>query len=370
MFTIGRQLEVTGGRPTGFDYLRISLAIAITAWHTLLISYGLDGVIWGWTGSLRPVTYILVPSFFALSGFLVAGSLLRNDIVSFLTLRALRIVPALFCEIIISAFIIGPLFTELPLHVYFASPQLWVYLQNIIGLVHFDLPGVFTHDNVSFVNRQLWTIPYEFECYVAISVLAVCGIVRRTWLFVWFFALATVAIFLILAVRSHFPPLASLPSAKLCILSFLAGVLLFLARDRIPYNRTLCLVALVTSWITLDYTESGYFSALPLAYLTVWLGLQNPRKPAVMAADYSYGVYLYGFPLQQVAYELGFRSWYANLLAGLALAFAAAYLSWTLVESRVLNRRKQILALVNNTRQTLSRATGFRRLARAPGADA
>ena len=359
--SIATEFKRTGGRPTGFDYLRIVLAVAITAWHTLLICYGNEGIRWSWAGPLRPVSFFLVPSFFALSGFLVAGSLLRNDILSFLTLRALRILPALFCEVVISAFLVGVVFTTLPLQSYFASRDLWVYLLNIVGIIHFNLPGVFDNNMVTFVNRQLWTIPRELECYIALSVLGICGIVRRLNWFVLVFWLATAAVFAQTLLTANAAP-SILPSGKLCVLTFLAGVLLFLAQERIPFNRWLCLLAMIGTWLTLVHPLTNPLAALPIAYLTIWLGLQNPYKPTKLEADYSYGIYLYSFPLQQVAFQLGCRAWYTNLLVGLSLAFVAAYLSWTFVERKVLARRKSVLAMTGHLQQIACRAPGLRNL--------
>src|ERR1700712_2196271 len=115
MGTLGIQLTKTGGRPAGFDYIRLGLSVAVILFHSFTVSYGVsgEGVLWNWP--LGPLSFSIVPAFFALSGFLVAGSLQRNDLASFLTLRAIRIFPALFVEVVLSALILGPLFTTLPL---------------------------------------------------------------------------------------------------------------------------------------------------------------------------------------------------------------------------------------------------------------
>jgi peptidoglycan/LPS O-acetylase OafA/YrhL len=97
----------------------------------------------------------------------------------FLGLRAIRIFPALFVEVILSALILGPLVTTLPPQLYFSDPLFFNYLLNAIGDVHFLLPGVFA-DNPwpRVVNGQLWTIPYELYCYCAISIIALIGLKR------------------------------------------------------------------------------------------------------------------------------------------------------------------------------------------------
>jgi peptidoglycan/LPS O-acetylase OafA/YrhL len=84
-------------------------------------------------------------------------------------------------------------------------------------------------------------------------------------------------------------------------------------------------------------------ASLPIAYITVFLGVQNPRKLILSAgADYSYGIYLYGFPIQQLLVHLypGLRIWYINLLGTMILATMCAFFSWTFVEAGFLKRRK------------------------------
>ena len=84
------QLKLTQGRPSGFDYLRIILSVSVVAWHTILVLHGQPAERPYWTGLTRPFPFFILPSFFALSGFLVAGSLDRNDLPAFLTLRKIE----------------------------------------------------------------------------------------------------------------------------------------------------------------------------------------------------------------------------------------------------------------------------------------
>ncbi len=89
-------MRETGGRTSGFDYLRFGLATSIILWHGILISYGAEVELGYWRGPIGVAYHFVLPVFFALSGFLVAGSLDRcPTLVSFFGLRVLRIVPAL-----------------------------------------------------------------------------------------------------------------------------------------------------------------------------------------------------------------------------------------------------------------------------------
>ena len=189
MRSLQTQLDLSRHHPTGFDYLRLILAISVIVWHSVLVCYGPVAEFYFWTGPVRPLIYFILPSFFALSGFLIAGSLERNKIPEFLTLRIMRIFPALAAEVTISALIIGPLLTIDSWGEYFSSQRFLAYFLNIIGYIHYQLPGVF--DGIPtphFVNAQLWTIPFELACYTAIVGLALLGIARRPiWLFLIIF---------------------------------------------------------------------------------------------------------------------------------------------------------------------------------------
>ena len=359
MRTLQTQLEAVQNRPTGFDYLRLTLAISVIVWHSVLICYGPSAEIYFWTGPPRPLIGFLLPAFFALSGFLVAGSLERNKIPEFLSLRIMRIFPALAVEVFISALIIGPLLTTAPWRNYFSSYEFYNYFLNMIGDIHYFLPGVFNNNPTpDYVNAQLWTIPFELYCYLILTVLALIGIARTIiWLFVLTFGSVLVMTALPQFGLIDLPPYG--PLSLSLILSFLFGVSLYAMRGHVAFSRPLFLISVSAYWVFSMNQNFVYLSALPLAYVTIFLGLQNPPKTLfIRGADYSYGVYLYGFPLQQTISCLfpSLRIWYVNAIGGVALALVAAYLSWTLVESRVLSRRKAIVSFVSVRAERLRRA--------------
>src|ERR1700761_7226647 len=126
----------------------------------------------------------LLPMFFALSGFLVAGGHERsNTLITFFGLRIFRIMPALTVEVLLSALILGPLLTTVTRTDYFVNPEFWSYFLNVIGGIHYYLSGVFLANPVTVVNGQLWTVRWELVCYIVLAVLAIAGIFqRRHWL--------------------------------------------------------------------------------------------------------------------------------------------------------------------------------------------
>jgi peptidoglycan/LPS O-acetylase OafA/YrhL len=349
IYTLQSQLILVRNRPTGFDYLRLTLALSIIVWHSVTICYGPLAEGYFWTGPPRPIIYLLLPSFFALSGFLVAGSLERNTVLDFLTLRITRIFPALAVEVLISALVIGPLLTKVTWRSYFFSDEFRSYFLNLFGNIHYFLPGVFI-DNPTprYVNAQLWTVPIELYCYVFLTASALFGILKiKNGLLVGIMSAVMILTFSAQLKILPTPPFS--PDVGFLTLSFLFGVSLYIMRREITYSWFLFSISTAMYLFLCMNKNLIYLSALPLTYSIIFLGLQNPPKtPFIRGADYSYGVYLYGFPLQQTVCYLfpSHRFWYVNAASGVALALVCAYLSWTFVESRVISHRMSCVSFV------------------------
>lgn len=339
--SLADRLTETRYRPSGFDYMRVVLALGVITWHSWLTSYGEHHHFDLGQNLMAPIALLIVPMFFALSGFLVAGSFERcKTLISFLGLRVFRIIPALAVEVLLSALILGPLLTDLPLKAYFADPAFHVYFLNILGDIHYYLPGVFTNNPVHLVNGQLWTVPYELACYIALTVLSIAGIAkRRHWL------LAVMALLYVgQAANWVLRPNPNFHGAggSTLVMAFIAGLLVYAYRDRLPWSPRLFVPAAILSVLLIKLPDGMRFAALPIAYATIYLGLLNPRRNRiVLSGDYSYGLYLYGFPIQQAvaAIDPSLRHWYLNLLIAVPAAILVATGSWWLVEKPVLSRR-------------------------------
>ena len=338
---------MAAGRTTGFDYLRLGLAIAVLCVHSLDVSYGLGFANDFENGPIRPLIALILPMFFALSGFLVAGSLERcRSLISFVGLRGIRLAPALAFETVLAALILGPLLTRLPLAAYFSDSLLARYFLNIVGDIQYLLPGLFESNPwARTVNAQLWTLPYELICYVSLATLALFGVHRRRQAFALVVVAANIALvahYVIDASSAGWNTLPVAPGPAL-VLAFLYGITLYLYRDKVPNSAWLGVAAGALALASLIHPASDYLAPLPAAYLTVWLGLMRPR-PSVFTrhGDYSYGIFLFGFPIQQAMTQLmspPFREWYWNIAAALPLTILFAVISWHAVEKPALALR-------------------------------
>lgn len=366
MQTLGSALDDQKGFGQGFDFLRIFLATGIIAWHSASLSGHVEiaraSAFWF-------SEYMLVPMFFALSGFLVAGSSVRLSAKNFLLNRAARIMPALVADIVFAALLIGPLVTTLPASRYFTDATFFSYFLNITGWIHYSLPGVFQSNPSPEVNGALWTVPFEIACYAILIGLMISGAIKRPRLVPLFtYAVLIVGIPLRLMtshlVSDHASFLEKLAMdlflfrGSLLWPSFLIGIVLYQLRYYVPFSKTVaislvCLASLVSAFgdpAILLSNPAIHAIILPLlGYLTVMVGLSPmPRLPGFGTGDYSYGLYLYHVPFLQLLIHYfpeawaGDR-WWTLFFAGFPLALTAAVISWHFFEYPTLKFRNSFV---------------------------
>lgn len=350
--TLGARLEACRGIGPGFDHLRVGLALSILTWHAFSISYGQN-----YAASLPrfPVPVLLgalLPMFFGLSGFLVMGSALRTgELKTFITFRLLRILPALATEVTLSALVLGPLLTALPLRQYFESPMLLAYFGSLIGRVRFSLPGLFlTNPAPELVNFALWTVGPEILCYVLMALFMLTGVYRRRAAMTGV-ALAYLLVALVAGWLFPARAMGEVLPGKLLIWGFLSGNLLFLYRDRLPFSGALAAASFASAVAVLfmgqrEASDLLACLSVPLfVYAVAVVGLSRlPPLPFFRRGDYSYGIYIFGFPIQQaIAYFLPqHREWWVNLAIALPVTLAFAVASWHLIEKPALSLRKRL----------------------------
>jgi peptidoglycan/LPS O-acetylase OafA/YrhL len=338
------------GRTTGFDYLRLGLATAVLCSHSIDVSYGLAFAIAAENGPTRPLIALILPMFFALSGFLVAGSLERcRTLVSFMGLRVLRLAPALAVETVIAALLLGPILTSLPLADYFSDPQLPSYFLNVVGDIQYRLPGLFSGNPwADTVNAQLWTLPFELGCYLSLFGLALCGLHKRRILFAGIVAALNIAMAVQYAAGGELNP-NPVVEGQMLVVCFLWGIVLYLYRNAVAHSARLGAIAALASIALLVHPATDYLVPVFAAYLTAYLGLMRPKAAwLVSSGDYSYGVFLFGFPVQQAVAQLlgpGGQNWLTNIALSLPVTLMLAILSWHLVEKPALRLRTPLKRL-------------------------
>ncbi len=319
----------------GFGAMRHLLALGIVIVHGFILATGHHAAM---PALARLLADPILPAFFAISGYLVAGSLARvASVPEFLALRLLRIMPALVIVVMATVLLLGPLLTTLPVKQYFSRPEIPLYLYNILGQLYFQLPGLFeSNPRAGVVNGSLWTIPLEATCYGLLAVLVLVGRQRLLTLL-----LAALALLLVFPNMPFLGLLVTWLPGKWLVLAFVCGALLFRLRAHVPLHPLAGLTALVLAMLVMRHSTA---LAMPLlAYGVVWLSLH--RVPAGLTRiDYSYGFYLTAYPLQQTFISLAPQApWWGNLLFAVPAGLTAAALLWHGVENPILSRKHEIV---------------------------
>lgn len=342
-----------GSGSNNFDLLRLGAAALVFLSHGFLVNGIADPVI-ALTGD-ETLGDMGVTAFFGISGFLVARSWCRDPrLVRFLTKRALRIVPGLWAVVVLSALVVGPLFTVQPLGSYFASGETWSYIAGN-GAFHTSLflPGVFRGNPHDGVNGSLWTLPLELEAYLAVALLGLAGAFRRAG------AVAAAAIALIVLDLPFGPGGHALVTAggssSLAedtvnrLAAFFVAALIYVLRDR-EIVTTCGLAVAAAAWLASIGTSFEYvIGAMAIPYAVIFAAYRTPARLGRLVArgDVSYGVYLWGWPVQQVVRAVGGPGLgVAGTLAVAApLTYLVAFASWRVVEAPALRLKDRRVRL-------------------------
>lgn len=284
-----------------------------------------------------------VACFFVLSGALVTSSWDRSrDALRFLRQRFLRIMPGYWGCLVLTALVLGPVAWGVEGHGslsdYFkSSPTPAGFIGKNAALLQgqSDLARLFAHNHQPFsVNGSLWTLKWEFLCYLGVLGLGMTGLMMR---FRWLTGLiAAVALINVVA----WPPgsifgLYYLSERDVLLpIWFFTGATFYLFRSYIPRSAVLGVACWMLLWVGGRAVGWAIVSALFLPYAIFWLGSLPLARGFGERVDLSYGIYIYSFPVQQILVSAGlprFGIW-AFALVSLAATAALAGLSWFFVE--------------------------------------
>lgn len=299
--------------------------------------------------STEVIGWIAVNTFFVMSGYLIMSALMRSpDVISFFRNRFLRIFPGLLICVLVSTAVLGLFFSDVSVRAYLSDSATWRYIAHnstLIG-IKYRLPGVFGENPYQgTVNGSLWTLPFEIVCYAAAGALAAFGVFVRRKTAVVVIAIA-IAVFAGVALMQEQDLIRSYTLTGLGRLGFCFFIGMFYAQvqHRFPLRFWHVVLAGVVSAALLNTPLRLQAFSVALAVLVLWLAfLRNPLLRAMSALpDYSYGIYIYAFVIQQIV-QFHFPA--APPLAKAALAFAlvlpAASLSWHVIEKPALSLKKK-----------------------------
>ena len=349
--------DILGRGKNSFELIRLVASLSVVFGHAFALhpSNGHAEPI----GKLIQFDYIgtvAVFMFLFVSGIFVTASYDRSrSLLRFAILRIGRIWPALIVCILITVFIVGPLVTSLTISEYFSSHETWNYLLTNIKLmeVRYNLPGVFDYNwyNDS-VNGSLWILPVLVRCYALVAVLGLIGCLRH-WKWVTLAVLGIISVYffsqLYFAGQITYYIFQSYlmggltPLGVRCYAFFLAGMLAYSYRKVIILDARLSVFffALWLSGMNTGFSSTLFY--LFLAYSVLVLASSKISKRVVLPGDYSYGIYIYGFLIQQLlAFKLPLMTAYESLALSLPLSCSAGFVSWHAIEKPVLISAKKL----------------------------
>jgi len=336
--------DYLSGRDNNLNLIRMVAASAVLVSHAFPITLG--------RGAEEPLEHLTgmslgglaVAVFFALSGLLISRSFDRRpSMARFVIARILRLFPGLLVVLVVTV-MAGAMLTSLSLMDYFTNAKTLTYIPRNLTLMflQYPLPGVFADNNYpDAINGSLWTLFYEVLCYGGVVIVGLIGALRRQWAFAAFFALVTA---LFVWGLGWDPAGGMLRRADQLIqlgFPFALGMAAYVWRAQVWLDWRIALLLWLACIPAYGSQVMPFFVIVALCY-TVALLAFVPKGMMLQynrIGDYSYGVYIYAFPVQQLNASLWPSSGpYMNMLLSFPIVLLLASLSWHLVEKVALNR--------------------------------
>lgn len=292
--------------------------------------------------------------FFFLSGLVVTNSLLEKPkVVDFLLARIFRIWPGLILVVLSTVLFLGPLVSELSFRDYFSDPKTYLYfLGNVFLKPVYALPGVFSHlPHPTVVNGSLWTLPYEFAAYLALLALFMLGIFKSRFAFIVVFAILMLDP--LTGNKLLFMWRPSDPEIDFLAPCFAMGAVLAALKKNLELTGYTVISLLILYLLFRSSIFAPYLFYASLFSLMLYLSGQSWMIKLKPRTDISYGVYLWGYPIQQtMVYYFPGEGLIFNQLASLLLAFGFGWISWHCVEKRGIVFGKKLMASNRNAEVT------------------
>ncbi|MDU0332797.1 acyltransferase [Paenibacillus sp. 3LSP] len=326
------------GRENNFDILRLMAATLVIFSHAYPLTLGSNEYepLIKLTRGQETFGGLGVSIFFILSGFLITYSFERcANIYEYFRNRILRIFPALLILIFFTVFVLGPILTTLDLKTYFSSPATLRYLESFMLVnMQYGLPGVFEHNPYpNAVNGSLWTLWYEFFFYMIVAVLGSLKMLKK---------IIIIPLFLVVLFFSLYlsPSIAVFQYFEL-FKYFCMGIIVYLLRYNIKLNKFIAFFCFI---LLVSLTSFGYYKVAFIFFGTyiifyVGFGMRKILRKLQETGDFSYGMYIYAFPVQQLVtyFFNGHISPLNNFVVSAVITLIFSILSWFKIERKCLH---------------------------------
>lgn len=336
-------------RLNNFDFLRLVLASFVIITHAYPLSgNGNNDWLFEITNHQVNFSYLGVKGFFVISGYLIFQSLERSKgILDYYWKRVLRLFPGLFVCLLLIVIILPFVYQgNIP---YLSNKAVWTYIPYNLSMYknQYYIDGIFENNPYKgAINGSLWTIKYEFTMYTLLSLLFIFR-KNQTFLKVilgfsfllllignWFF-------------KAYFMNKGFILGADFLLdlgVFFIGGSFLAVLKvEENKYFKKIGLLSFLILIIALIFNVFDVLKYIMYPIFIIYFGLQSTpiiNKLGLKIGDLSYGIYIYGFPVQQALYYYFKLNYIELMIYGLLIASLFAYLSWHLIESKALKLKK------------------------------
>lgn len=324
------------------DFLRLLAASMVIFSHSYPLT-GQEEIMGELTSGQIGLGGLAVEVFFILSGFLIVQSMQKSPtVLNFMWKRILRLFPGLAVMLIFSLFVIAIVYRG---NNFLLEKSFWTYLPNNLSLykVQYNVTSVFENNPYpNAINGSLWSLCYEFTMYLFIAVFF---FFRKSklllpLLIIWFCLSYYLANFHNQFLNKYFMHIL-LDTTQLYRLSvyFAAGSILSFVRLQ-KLNKGWIKVLLFGAILVSLYCKIYTFTA-PLIWpvLILLFGMSyshNLNRFPGKFGDISYGIYIYGFLIQQTIMNFFTLRPILLTLTTMPIVMFLAWLSWHYVEKRCL----------------------------------
>lgn len=336
--------ELSKDRNNNLDVMRFIAAILVIVSHSIPLSMGEEytDIISRYTDGMLSLGAISVGVFFVAGGFLISKSMERTKTAgTFFISRCIRIFPPLIFLVFITVFIMGPVITSLTWAEYFTDKNTYLYLLNMLLIPVHNLPGVFEENVYQYaVNGPLWTLPVEFICYV------LCFIAYKMKLFQKKNFMFTLPMAAAVCLALIYLDNGFILSVIRPVLLFYIGFGLYVFRDRIKLTARYFWAAVLAFAVLIVMKCDFMAMILVFPYIIFYLAFGCKYKISNFGkyGEFSYGIYLWGWPVGQIICMLhgGTMNWFLNAAEVSVIAILLGIVSYYVVDRNVISYRKKI----------------------------
>lgn len=330
---------ISQGRVNSITFFRLVAAWAVIYSHAFVITRSTER---DWLGTITHYAHfggLAVDFFFLLSGFLVCGSIKSSGVFRYSASRVLRLFPGLWFNLFIVVFVLGGIVTTMPLKEYLTHAQTWRYLSQIgLGMgSEWTLPGVFTGNRYDSMNGSIWSVIVEIRMYLYLAVAYMLGVLRNRVIFNVVFALISL---LVWTETIHIPGVAGATDVHVALL-FALGCFLYMNKELVTVSPTFVLSAVAIALVSIGTPNFQFGYILILVCLFILLAFMPTFSWVDRIGDYSYGIYLWGWPVQQTLVLIWpEQSQIKNALGAMVISTILAAISWHWIEKPMLSLKR------------------------------